>query len=215
MDWDSLYRAETAPPWSIGIPQPELAALIEQGKVRGEVLDAGCGHAELSLSLARNGYSVVGLDASAAAVDAATAAATERGLNTATFARADVTEFTGYDGRFNTVMDSGLLHSLPADRRKSYLQAIYRAAAPGASLFILAFDKHAFGGRAPGPGGFTEEELRETVSAVWTIDFVRSAKLYAKDVPMPESAPPMTDVERTADGRLVMPGWLLGAHKAN
>ena len=35
----------TKPPWSIGEPQPEIAALIEQGKFHGDVLDAGCGEA--------------------------------------------------------------------------------------------------------------------------------------------------------------------------
>ncbi|MGV0797437.1 class I SAM-dependent methyltransferase, partial [Mycolicibacterium elephantis] len=110
MDWDDMYRQDTLPPWSIGAPQPELAALIEQGKVHSEVLDAGCGHAELSLALAARGYRVVGLDASPTAVAAATAAAKERGLDSVTFAQADITEFTGYDGRFNTVMDSGCLH---------------------------------------------------------------------------------------------------------
>ncbi|ACC38560.1 conserved hypothetical protein [Mycobacterium marinum M] len=110
MDWDSAYRQDVRPPWSIGAPQPELAALIEGGKVRSEVLDAGCGEAELSLALAAQGYSVVGLDASATAIATASAAAAERGLTTASFAAADVTAFDGYDGRFNTVMDSGLLH---------------------------------------------------------------------------------------------------------
>ncbi|WP_171055117.1 class I SAM-dependent methyltransferase [Mycobacterium sp. DBP42] len=215
MDWESLYRGDIAPPWSIGAPQPELAALIQQGEVRSDVLDAGCGHAELALSLAGGGYTVVGLDASATAVASAAGAAAERGLSTATFAQADLTDFHGYDARFATVMDSGLLHSLPVDRRQAYLQAIHRAAAPEAKLFVLAFDKHAFGGQAPGPGGFTAEDLRETVAAVWTVDFVRSAKLYANDVPMPEGAPPTTEVERNAEGRLVMPAWLLGAHKAN
>ena len=56
MDWDSAYRQQGAfegpPPWNIGEPQPELAALIAAGKVRSDVLDAGCGHAELSLALA-------------------------------------------------------------------------------------------------------------------------------------------------------------------
>jgi hypothetical protein len=47
MDWDAAYRQEAPPPWSIGRPQPELAALIDAGKVRSEVLDAGCGHAAL------------------------------------------------------------------------------------------------------------------------------------------------------------------------
>ncbi len=52
MDWDAAYRQEAPPPWSIGRPQPELAALIDQGEVCSDVLDSGCGHAELSLDLA-------------------------------------------------------------------------------------------------------------------------------------------------------------------
>ncbi|KKC02416.1 class I SAM-dependent methyltransferase, partial [Mycobacterium nebraskense] len=71
MDWDAAYRQETPPPWSIGRPQPELAVLIDEGEIRGDVLDAGCGHAALSLALAERGYTVVGLDSSATAIEAA------------------------------------------------------------------------------------------------------------------------------------------------
>jgi SAM-dependent methyltransferase len=112
MDWDAAYQQPTPPPWSIGRPQPELEVLIDHGKVRSDVLDAGCGHAALSLVLAARGYTVVGLDASATAVEAAAAAAAEQGLTTATFAHADVTTFRGYppgsEGRFSTILDSGL-----------------------------------------------------------------------------------------------------------
>lgn len=213
MDWDGVYQQDVRPPWSIGAPQPELAALIEQGKVHGEVLDAGCGEAALSLALADQGYSVVGLDGSASAVAAARAAAAEHGLTTASFAQADITEFDGYDGRFNTVMDSGCLHSLPIDRRQAYAQAIYQAAAPGAGLFILAFAKRTFGGEGPGPNGFTAEELRDTLATLWSVDEVRPAKLYANDVQIPGASGPQAEVERDDKGRLMFPGFLLLAHK--
>src|SRR6201999_1526289 len=121
IDGDAAYRQESPPPWSIGRPQPELAALIDQGKIRSEVLDSGCGHAALSLALAARGYTVVGLDASPTAIDAAAAAAAEQGLTTATFARTDVTTFGGYDGRFSTILDSGLFHALPPEGRQGYL----------------------------------------------------------------------------------------------
>jgi SAM-dependent methyltransferase len=66
MDWDSAYREQThfegPPPWNIGEPQPELAALMAAGKFRSDVLDAGCGYAELSLALAAEGYTVIGID---------------------------------------------------------------------------------------------------------------------------------------------------------
>jgi len=76
--FESAYRGESAqfgegvrPPWSIGAPQPELAALIEQGKFHGDVLDVGCGEAAISLTLAEQGHDTVGLDLSPTAIDLA------------------------------------------------------------------------------------------------------------------------------------------------
>jgi SAM-dependent methyltransferase len=214
MDWDAAYRHETPPPWSIGRPQPELAALIDQGKVRSDVLDAGCGHAALSLALAARGYTVVGLDASATAVEAAAAVAARQGLTTASFAQADVTSFRGYDGRFSTILDSGLFHALPPEGRQDYLQSIFRAAAPGAALYILAFAAGALGdqggGERPGPRGFGEAELREAVSTLWRVDDLRPAKLYGNDDALASSLP---NVEHDNEGHFMVPGFLLSAHK--
>lgn len=215
-DWDAAYRQAAPPPWSIGRPQPELALLIDQGKIRGEVLDSGCGHAALSLTLAALGYTVVGLDASATAIRAATAAAAERGLTTATFAQADVTDFGGYDGRFSTILDSGLFHALPPERRQDYVQAIFRAAAPGAALYILAFaagaldDAHS--GR-PGPPGFTEAELRDAVATLWRVDDVRPAKVYGTDDAAGSPDGPLAHLDHDDEGHFMAPGFLLTAHK--
>lgn len=212
-DWESVYQQDELPPWSIGEPQPEIAALIEQGKVRSDVLDAGCGHAALSLTLAERGYTVVGLDVSASAVDAATAVAAERGLSTATFRQADVSEFGSYDGRFSTILDSGLFHALPPERRAGYLKSIHRAGAPGAGLYILAFAAGARSDAAPGPAGFTESELRDLVSKHWQVDQVRPATLYGNPTQMAAAPAPLPDVERDEKGRLKFPGLLLSAHK--
>src|SRR4029453_12193042 len=90
--FESAYKGEdeelgsgVKPPWSIGEPQPELAALIEQGKFHGDVLDAGCGEAAISLHLAERGFTTVGLDQSPTAIDLARAEAAKRGLPTAAF----------------------------------------------------------------------------------------------------------------------------------
>jgi 2-heptyl-1-hydroxyquinolin-4(1H)-one methyltransferase len=107
-DFDPAYRGEGPrfgaggrPPWSLGEPQPEIAALIDQGKIKGDVLDAGCGEAALSMHLAALGHNTVGLDASPTAIELAKAEAAERGLTKASFAVADISDFTGYDGRFD------------------------------------------------------------------------------------------------------------------
>ncbi|WP_422744127.1 class I SAM-dependent methyltransferase [Mycobacterium sp. WMMD1722] len=219
LDWDGAYRGEGdfegPPPWNIGEPQPELAALHREGRFRSDVLDAGCGHAELSLTLAADGYTVVGLDLSPTAVAAADRAAQERGLATASFAQADITSFTGYDGRFSTVIDSTLFHSLPVEGREGYLRSIHRAAAPGASYFALVFAAGAFpAALETKPNEVTEDELREAVSRHWEVDEIRPAFIHANPMPMPDAPAGMPSPDFDDEGRIMMKAFLLSAHKA-
>jgi SAM-dependent methyltransferase len=217
LEFDAAYRGETArlgvgirPPWSLGEPQPELAALIEQGKFHGDVLDVGCGEAALSLDLAERGYTTVGLDLSPTAIQLARAAAAKRGLTNATFEVADISAFTGYDRRFDTIVDSTLFHSIPVEAREGYQQSIARAAAPGASYFALVFDRAAIGEGLP-INGVTEDELREVVSKHWVVDEIRPARLYAN---LPEGAfdLPFVDPRDEPNGLKSIGGWLLSAH---
>jgi SAM-dependent methyltransferase len=219
IDWDGAYRGEGEfqgpPPWNIGEPQPELAALIAAGKFRSDVLDAGCGFAELSLALAAQGYTVVGIDLTPTAVAAATKAAAERGLTTASFVQADITSFTGYDGRFSTVVDSTLFHSLPVEGRDGYLSSIHRAAAPGAGYFVLVFAKGAFPAEMePKPNEVDEDELRAAVSKYWEIDEIRPAFIHAHIPPLADAPFEFPPHDRDEKGRVKMPAFLLSAHKA-
>jgi SAM-dependent methyltransferase len=220
LDWDDAYRHkgvfEGPPPWNIGEPQPELAALIRAGNIRSDVLDAGCGYAELSLALAADGYTVVGIDLTPTAVAAATKAAQERGLTSATFVQDDITRFTGFDGRFNTVIDSTLFHSLPVESRNDYLRSVHRAAAPDASYYILVFAKGAFPAeleRKPNEVG--EDELREAVSKYWEIDEIRPAFIHANVPRIPDLPFEFPPFETDEKGRAKMPAYLLTAHKAS
>jgi 2-heptyl-1-hydroxyquinolin-4(1H)-one methyltransferase len=214
--FDDAYRGEAPslgdggkPPWSIGAPQPELAALIEQGKFHGDVLDVGCGEAAISLDLAARGHACVGLDLSPTAIDLARAEATKRGLTNATFDVADISDFDGYDGRFGTIVDSTLFHSIPVEAREGYLRSIVRAAAPGASYFVLVFDKASM---PDGPANaVSDDELRDVVSKYWTIDEIRPARLHGR-LPEGFSALPFGDVRDEPNGLKSVPGWLLSAH---
>jgi len=219
--FENAYKGEatelglgTKPPWSIGEPQPEIAALIEQGKFHGDVLDVGCGEAAVDLYLAERGFTTVGLDLSPTAIELAKAEAAKRGLTNASFKVADISAFGGFDGRFNTIVDSTLFHSIPVEARVGYQQSIVRAAAPGASYYVLAFDR---AGLPNGPANpVTEDELREVVSKYWTIDEIRPARIHAnlpdnielEDLPMP-----FGDVRDEPNRRKSVPAWLLTAHK--
>lgn len=214
--FESAYRGEAPQmegakaPWSIGEPQPELAALIDRGMFHGDVLDAGCGEAAISLFLAERGFTTVGLDQSPTAIELARAEAARRGLTTASFAVADISSFTGYDGRFGTIVDSTLFHSMPVERREGYQQSIVRAAAPGASYFVLVFDR---AGMPAGPANaVTEDELREAVSPYWTIDEIRPARIHAALPAGIGEAFPVTGLRDELHGRKSVPAWLLIAH---
>jgi SAM-dependent methyltransferase len=214
--FESAYKGEAPemsgakPPWSIGEPQPELAALIEQGKFHGDVLDAGCGEAAISLHLAERGFTTVGLDQSATAIELANKEAAARGLTNASFAVANISDFSGYDGRFGTIVDSTLFHSMPVELREGYQRSIARAAAPGASYFVLVFDKAGMPESPAHP--VTEDELREVVSKYWTIDEVRPARIHAILPPNHQEYFPVADVRDEPGGRKSVPAWLLIAH---
>ena len=219
IDWDSVYREEGEfegpPPWNIGEPQPELAALIAAGKFRSDVLDAGCGFAELSLALAAEGYTVVGIDLTPTAIAAAAKAAQERGLTNASFEQADITSFTGHDGRFNTVVDSTLFHSLPVEGRDGYLGSVHRAAAPGASYYVLVFAKGAFPAEMETkPNEVDEDELRAAVSKYWEVDEIRPAYVHANIPPVTNAPFEFPPHDRDEKGRMKLPAYLVTAHKA-
>lgn len=224
-EFEDIYRTGgpfgqgAAPPWSIGEPQPALAALIEQGRFHGEILDAGCGEGAISLDLAARGYTTVGLDLAPTAIESARAEARRRGLDNATFEVADITSFTGYDGRFGTVADSTLFHSLPVEERDGYLRSIVRAAAPGASYFALVFDRAAFHETSgPGPAPVSADELRTAVSKYWVVDEIGPARIHGKIPAAALASPAGTPVFRLEamrdepHGRKSVPAWLLSAH---
>lgn len=217
--FESAYRGEAPdlagirPPWSIGEPQPEIAALIEAGRFHGDVLDAGCGEAAVSMYLAERGFTTVGLDLAPTGIELARAEAARRGLTTATFEVADISDFSGYDGRFGTIVDSTLFHSMPVELREGYQRCIARAAAPGASYFVLVFDKAGMPPNGP-VNAVSAEELRDVVSKYWHIDEIRPARIHA-NVPAEftdfgDFAGP--DFRDEGNGRKSMAAWLLSAH---
>ena len=222
--FESAYRGDhggtvgRSAPWSLGEPQPEIAALIAAGKVHGEVLDVGCGEAAVSLDLAARGFITVGLDQSPTAIELARAAAADRGLSNASFEVADISAFTGYDGRFGTIVDSTLFHSMPVELREGYQQSIVRAAAPGASYVVLVFDAAAIPA-SPQVSPVTAGELRKVVGRYWVIDELRPARIHAKMVTesldlvrFAEFAP--YGVRDEGPGRKSVPALLLSAHLA-
>lgn len=215
-EWDAVYRNEqtifqgsSQVPWNIGEPQPVVTAWERAGRISSDVLDVGCGVGETAIHLAERGYTAVGLDVAPTAIATARDNAASRGVDV-TFEVADVTDFTGYDGRFSTIVDSTLLHSLPVEQRSSYLRAVARAAHPDAALHILCFSSEApFPPDEEGPNTLTEAELRDHVSEHWSVETIQPATIRAF---MP-SQHPTAELPRDEHDRVRIPAWQLTARQ--
>jgi SAM-dependent methyltransferase len=171
--FDKLYRGEPAGvPWDVRQAQPRLMELEALGGFSGEVLDIGCGLGDNAIYLASQGHPVTGLDGSSAAIEEARRRAAAAGV-TVDFDVADATDLRGYEGRFDTVVDSALYHCLDDEGRQAYIAALYRATRPGARLHLFCFSDGNINGVIAPMGHVPETDIRDTLTANgWRIDFL-------------------------------------------
>jgi SAM-dependent methyltransferase len=244
--FDRVYRGEPrfeggpAPagiPWDIGAAQPRLMELEALGGISGEVLDIGCGPGDNAIFLASRGHSVTGLDGSPAAIEQARRRASEAGV-AVTFGVADATKLTGYDGRFDTVIDSALYHCLDDDGRQAYMAGLYRATRSGARLHLMCFADGNVNGVIAPMAAVPESNIRDTLTANgWRIDFLgpttylgNAVRMFGDELPQemtdqfpPEVAERMKDVaaryakvaELLDDNLIHMPFTVVHAHRVD
>jgi SAM-dependent methyltransferase len=106
----------------------------------GRALDLGCGSGKHSVTLARRGWDVTGVEQ----IPKAAAAARERARETNVDVRVvegDVTKLgeTDVGDGYRLVLDFGCFHGLNDDQRAAMARGIEAAAAPDASLLAIAF----------------------------------------------------------------------------
>ncbi|NKI43842.1 class I SAM-dependent methyltransferase [Streptomyces physcomitrii] len=159
-------------PWDIGEAQHFVARLEGEGKLAGEILDAGSGLGENALFLAGKGHRVTGVDASATALGRARQRAQELGVR-AEFVQSDATRLAELeDGRFTTVLDSALYHCLSEQQQRAYAEALHRVTAPGAQLHLFCFADRATGFVLP-QFQVSQENLRANLGPWWDIQDIR------------------------------------------
>ncbi|MBO0730360.1 MAG: methyltransferase domain-containing protein [Acidimicrobiaceae bacterium] len=172
-DFDESYIG--TPPWDIGRPQPVFVALLDEGAIRGRVLDAGCGTGEHTLMVAAAGFDATGVDVSPRAIELAKRKAAERGV-AARFLVRDALALADLDERFDTVLDSGLFHVFDDESRARYVTSLAAVLRPGGRVLLACFSDRQPGDW--GPRRVRQAELRDAFVNGWTIESIEPAQFH-------------------------------------
>jgi cyclopropane fatty-acyl-phospholipid synthase-like methyltransferase len=168
--FDSAYLGK--PAWDIGRPQREFIDLVRRGEITGSVLDIGCGSGDNALFFAQEGFESWGIDTSPLAIQKAQQKGAQRGL-TVHFQILNARELATLNRTFDTATDSGLFHTLSDADRPLFVKSLAAVLSHNGTYFMLCFsDKEPAG---YGPRRITEQEIRETFSKGWSINYIRPA----------------------------------------
>ncbi len=168
------------PPWDIGRAQREFVYLERTGKISGDVLDVGCGNGDNALFLATRGHQVWGVDSAPTAIAMAKRKAQELGI-AATFLVKDALHLSEVGRTFNTVIDSGLFHTLSDPDRPDFVRNVSLVLKRGGTYFMLAFSELEPAGY--GPRRITQQEIRAAFSEGWWINEIRAAVFESRTRP--------------------------------
>lgn len=172
--FDSAYDG-APPPWDIGRPQPDYAALAVRGTVHGPLLDVGCGTGENLLAFAERGVESVGIDIVPRAIEKAREKAAARGVS-ATFEIADALALESLARTFKTIIECGVFHVFDDESRVRYVESLARAIEPGGVYHMLVFSDAEpldWGG----PRRIRRDEIEAAFAHGWTIRSIVPSRL--------------------------------------
>lgn len=166
--WEAVYGPDRIP-FDVEEPLPWVVTLAEDGRIRGRVLDAGCGGGHNALYLARRGYDVVGIDVAPTAISRARHKAGQRGVH-AEFVVGDIPHLANWPGMFDTVIDIGCFHSLFPEDRARYASALHAACHEGALLHLRCFSDRSKWLAGPQMAGLSSSDLEQAFADGWVIE---------------------------------------------
>ena len=165
-----MEKHTETPPWDIGRPQGEIVRLAEQGEIVGRVLDVGCGTGENALYLAGRGLEVRGIDAAPRAIEQARAKADQRELSVQ-FDAWNALELEQLGTQYDTVIDSGMFHTLSDAERGAFSESLASVLPRGGTFYLLCWSEKEPG--SWGPRRVTQAEIRATFAEGWTVRYIR------------------------------------------
>ncbi|MFP4302609.1 MAG: class I SAM-dependent methyltransferase [Spirochaetaceae bacterium] len=184
--WESSYRTGDVP-WDPGPYDRHVPRVLRDHAVAPcNALDIGCGEGKSAVWLARQGFSVLGIDISPTAIETAQSIARSssgRGVQSERAGSGEVHFVTGSfpedlseparrmgagDG-FGFIMERGLLqHMTTSERNRAFLETVVRWLLP-AGIFYSLIAKSEGAHRFGGPPTWSEKEVRAAFRSVLEI----------------------------------------------
>ena len=178
--FEQMYQGQA--PWDTGRPQPAIVRLAEAGLVRGSVLDVGCGTGEHVLYFAARGHDCCGIDFVPVAIERAKAKAAKRGIK-AEFLVGNALELDKLGRHFDTVIDSGLLHTFADEERPVFVSGLAKVLRPGGLLHILCFSDEEPG--TEGPRRVAKQEIQDSFRDGWKVLSIEPVRFRGDRSPRP------------------------------
>jgi SAM-dependent methyltransferase len=151
-DTEDIYQKVSTNeiPWNVENPPEVLVTLVENGRIKPcRCIDLGCGTGNYSRYLSKKGFTVIGIDISPSAIRIAKENARENGVM-CDFIVADVLHAGDLlQGTFDFAFDWEVLHHVFPQKRKRYIESVFRLLNPGGTYLSVCFsDKDPqFGGK--------------------------------------------------------------------
>jgi len=158
-DWEKLYATSDVAtlPWYNPDLDTDIDRALKAHRLRGgRILDLGTGPATQAMNLAKRGFDVVATDISGSAIKKAKASAKEAGLSI-TFLVDNVLKSKLAPNLVDAIMDRGVFHVLPKEKRPVYVETVHRVLRPNGWLFLKCFSDKEPG--TWGPYRIAEGEL--------------------------------------------------------
>jgi SAM-dependent methyltransferase len=133
-EWNQRYRDKDIP-WDSGIRSRELARVLQEQRLEScRAIELGCGSGTNVIFLARQGFTVTGVDCAPTALASARSRAAEAGV-TVEFLEADLCRFDAELEPFDFLFDRGCYHCARQIDLDGFLATIARLSRPG-SLYL-------------------------------------------------------------------------------
>ena len=166
------YEDDGIAPWDIGRPKPPFIEIADQ--VIEPILDAGCGTGDNSIFFASKGLKVVGIDFVEKAIIKAKNKIKGRNLPV-DFLVKDAVELKDWDMKFNTIIDSGLLHAIW--NKEKYIEGLKHILNSGGRIYVFYFrDDMSW------PHGISDNDLKGLFSESWEIESIKSFETNEKEL---------------------------------